>query len=429
MPLPLAPKINSTMERVLQSIRNNQKEIQSWLKSLETGLEFPLYSSVDIRYSGFKTVVVDTNLFPEGYINLCQHGLQDAVNFFQIAIRKRLKECQSILILIEEHSRNIWYLESVRILLNIFSKGGFNVKLATFLEHGVDLPEKITYIERETAAGQKVRIYCFKEMMDKHDAGIEKFDLIVLSNDLINGVPEILKNTKIPIYPSFAVGWHSRKKSGHFHFANELVANFANLIQADPWLFSSLYTFVDHISVEEESNRLQLYEAANDLLIKVQKKYNEHQINEKPYIVIKADASAYGMGVMMAEDVSQLLTMKHKERKKISKGKGSEKIHRYLIQEGVPTAYHVHNQAAEVCLYQIEENFIGAFYRSNSLKGEKGNLNSKGMEFIKICSHQDHQGDETAYPQDEMFELYRILGQIAAIAAHKETLHLKGELV
>ncbi|MCA9405869.1 MAG: glutamate--cysteine ligase, partial [Candidatus Omnitrophica bacterium] len=59
---------------LIEKIKKNQAKIHQWLESYEGAKELPLYSSVDIRDAGFKMSVVDTNIFPAGFNNLCEHG-------------------------------------------------------------------------------------------------------------------------------------------------------------------------------------------------------------------------------------------------------------------------------------------------------------------------------------------------------------------
>src|SRR3972149_8772441 len=83
---------------LIDRIKDKQEEIHSWLRSLEGSNELPLYSSVDIRDAGFKITVVDTNLFPAGFNNLCEHGIADSVKFIKKAVIERVPNCKNILI-------------------------------------------------------------------------------------------------------------------------------------------------------------------------------------------------------------------------------------------------------------------------------------------------------------------------------------------
>ena len=42
------------------------------------------------------------------------------------------------------------------------------------------------------------------------------------------------------------------------------------------------------------------------LLTKIRRKYKEYGINEKPFVVVKADNGTYGMGIMTVRDVKDL---------------------------------------------------------------------------------------------------------------------------
>src|SRR6267154_6693305 len=84
-------------------IQDQLKEIYQWLKKYEETYT-PIYSSVDIRDAGFKIAVVDTNLFPAGFNNLCEHGIADAVGLIKSAIQKRVPDAKKVLIAAEEHT-------------------------------------------------------------------------------------------------------------------------------------------------------------------------------------------------------------------------------------------------------------------------------------------------------------------------------------
>ncbi len=412
---------------VLSRIRAQQSAVHAWLNSLEGSKELPLYSSVDIRDAGFKISVVDTNIFPAGFNNLCEHGLEDAVGLIKTAVLKRVPHCKDILIIAEEHTRNTWYLENIRILEQIILKAGFNAQIATFLTIQPDFCENANYAELETATGQPVRIYCLKKLLKKFEDRLQNYDLIILNNDLSTGIPEILKNAKIPIYPSIQAGWHSRQKSHHFKHTQELMEELSRIIGLDPWLFSAYYEIVDNVDINEEADRVRMFNCATALFERISKKYQKENINEKPYIVVKSDNGTYGMGVMAVEDPQEILDLNRKEKNKLHVGKGSRVIDRYLLQEGVPTIHHIDNLVSEICLYQIDNHVIGGFYRSHAHKGERENLNSQGAEFKRMCPHLKKYGHSDCCLDGEMnaFDIYRILARIAGIAAHREIIQLE----
>jgi len=373
-------------------IQRQQGQIHQWLLSHEK-LYTPFYTSVDIRDAGFKIAVIDTNLFPSGFNNLCEHGLADAEGLIKKAIRTRVPNAANILIVAEEHTRNTWYLENVRILQEIITKAGFGAKIATLKE-----------IKR----------------------GEADFDLIIMNNDLSAGIPEELRAVKIPIFPSIHAGWHARLKSEHFRHANALMKEFATIVGLDPWQFSCLYEVVNHVDINNEPDRQRLYAAAVKLFEEIQNKYREHHVEGKPFIFIKPDSGTYGLGVVPIEDPQQILELNRKKRNDLEHGKDAQTVTHFLLQEGVPTIHRIEEHPCEVCVYQIDNNFVGGFYRYHETKGSRENLNSPGgMAFQKMCPHLDKYGKDCGIEHNlNIFDIYRILGRIAGAAAGQEIMDL-----
>ncbi|MEW5894653.1 MAG: glutamate--cysteine ligase [Candidatus Omnitrophota bacterium] len=427
--------INSSNQPVpgsflLDALEARQYAALKWLHSQEDATRLPLYSSVDIRDAGFKAAVVDTNLFPAGFNNLCDHGLKDAALFFRFAIQRRVPDAKNILIITEEHTRNTWYLENVRVLQSIIEEAGFRADIATFLTIQPAFCETIKFAEFETATAQHVRIHCLKNILYEIENDQRQVDLVILNNDLTKGIPDILKHSSIPVYPSAYAGWHSRLKSEHFYHLNILTEQFAGIIGVDPWFFSTRYRTIDNVNLNEEKDRRYIRDVTHDLFAEVERKYHEHSIDEKPYFIMKPDYGTYGMGVLAIEEPDDILKLNSKQRSKLYSGKGSRVNDRWMIQEGIPTICTVDGKAGEVCMYQIENHLIGGFYRFNVEKGSRDNLNTKGMNFKKMCPHDD-ECKECDYPgrgaehSFRVFDFYRILARIAAVAAQREIIRLE----
>ncbi|OGX05633.1 MAG: glutamate--cysteine ligase [Omnitrophica WOR_2 bacterium GWA2_47_8] len=407
-------------EALLEKVIPRQEKIYQWLESQEKDKLIPLYSSVDIRDAGFKISVVDTNLFPGGFNNLCEHGLEDAVGFMRSAILRRVPGCESVLIIAEEHTRNTWYLENIRILQQIIEKAGFKTRIATFLSVQPAFCESAKAVELETATGETVKIHCFKRILKDWEADREDIDLIIMNNDLTTGIPDSLKNSKIPIYPPMIAGWHSRQKSSHFKHVEHLLHEFGKIVDLDPWFFSSLFTVEENINVNLDADRARLMDTAKNLFKKIEQKYKEHNITEKPFIFVKSDSGTYGMGVVPIEDPKDIQELNRRARNDLSRGKGTQAVSRFLLQEGVPTIYSVDEQVSEVVIYQIENNLLGGFYRFNTQKTDRQNLNAPGMGFKKMCPHLPKYGQCGVHHDMNIFDLYRILARVAAIAARLE---------
>ncbi len=143
-------------------IEGKRDQIHQWLEKYEQGFSIPIYSSVDIRDGGFKIAVIDPTLFPAGFNNLCEHGLAAAPELIKNAILRRIPNAKTVLIAVEEHTRNTWYLENVRILQDIILKAGFNVQIATFFTDEPEVCEHTdTALVFKTATGADVKIHWF----------------------------------------------------------------------------------------------------------------------------------------------------------------------------------------------------------------------------------------------------------------------------
>jgi hypothetical protein len=61
------------------------------------------------------------------------------------------------------------------------------------------------------------------------------------------------------------------------------------------------------------------------------------RIDETPYVVVKADAGTYGMGVMTVKDAAQVTGLSRRQRNKMSVIKEGLAVSQVIIQEGVHT--------------------------------------------------------------------------------------------
>jgi glutamate--cysteine ligase len=220
-------------------------------------------------------------------------------------------------------------------------------------------------------------------------------------------------------------GWHARSKARHFEYTLELITEFARMVRLDPWLFSCLHARVDAVNINTENDRRRLYEEAVKLFNAVKVKYEEHKITDKPFVFLKSDSGTYGMGVIPIESPEEILNLNRSGRNKLNKGKGGQLNERFLLQEGVPTITAVDQHVSEAVIYQIDNNLVGGFYRFNSAKNSRDNLNSPGMEFKKMCPHLPKYGNCGVHHDMNIFDVYRILARIAGIAAHREIMELE----
>ncbi len=354
---------------------------EAWLEQQEQTVTLPLYLSTDIRDAGFKAMPIDANLFPAGFNNLHLDDHPFAALVIKNALMSRKADIRRVLVIMEEHSRNLWYLENIAVLRDLILAGKIEVDVTT----PTDLSD-VTYTDGKatllTARGKSLEVrqitYC------QNDA----YDLGILNNDLMNGIPDSLRNLPFPICPSPRLGWHSRLKSSHFSYYNRIAADLANLMEIDPWEITGAASRVADVDINLDSDREIIAQSAAILLEQIEQKYRERNINAKPFGFLKADYGTYGMGLIPFESPDDIRFMNRKTRNRLFKGKGSREIHAYLLQEGIPNTLKYNGYTAEVCVYQSDRHPIGQFLRYNTEKSERENLNSTGMHFLPFSARQ-----------------------------------------
>lgn len=408
------------LTNLLDCITNNSTCIQSWMDSKIPYDDVPFYTSVDIRDAGYKMAVVDTNIFPAGFNNLSLGGLETAIFELRRAVNARVHPCKNILIVMEEHTRNKWYLENVKVLKEIVEAAGFSATVTAFLgDEYVECSES-GQLELETATGAVLEVLCIKFALDSLSKGALNADMIILNNDLSRGIPDEMFELNIPIYPSVHAGWHSRKKSHHFALANDYLTALCtevNCRDIDPWLLSTLFDSVQSIDINDAADRERLMDTANDLFNRIKSKFKEHNVTEKPFMFLKANTGTYGMGVMAIEDPSDIRDLNRKGRNKMNKGKSSVVNTSFILQEGVPSLQSYDRGTSEIVMYQISNTPVGGFLRVHSEKGARDNLNSKGMRFVPF-----NMANTKEYPS---LPIYRLMAQAAGLAAAKEIMQLE----
>jgi glutamate--cysteine ligase len=105
-------------------------------------------------------------------------------------------------------------------------------------------------------------------------------------------------------------------------------------------------------------------------------KYKEYGIESEPFVIVKADAGTYGMGIMTVKDASELKNLNRKQRNKMAVVKEGMQVTEVIIQEGVPT-FETVDEVAEPVVYMIDRYVVGGFYRVQyRARGRDENLNA-----------------------------------------------------
>jgi glutamate--cysteine ligase len=378
----------------------------------------PFYCSVDLRNAGFKLAPVDTNLFPGGFNNLSPDVLPLAVQAAMAAIDKICPDARNLLLIPENHTRNAFYLQNVARLAAILRQTGLNVRLGTLN------PEIKESTPLELADGQVLTL----EPLERNGRrlGLKHFDpcAILLNNDLSGGVPDQLRDLHEQfLLPPLHAGWATRRKSKHFAAYDDVAKRFSKMMDIDPWMVNPYFGVCGEINFHERTGEECLADNVDVLLTKIRKKYKEYGIKESPFVIVKADAGTYGMGIMTVKDASEVKNLNRKARNKMSVVKEGMAVSEVMIQEGVYTFETVNDSVAEPVVYMVDRYVVGGFYRVHADRGKDENLNAPGMQFVPLpvassCILPDPGQRPSAAPN--RFYAYGVVGRLALLAAAVE---------
>jgi glutamate--cysteine ligase len=394
-------------------------QIEQWMRAQWQEYTPPFYTSCDLRNSGFKLAPVDTNLFPGGFNNLNPAFLPLCVQAAMTAIDKFCPDAQNLLLIPENHTRNQYYLQNVAQLVQILRQTGLNIRIGSLLPE-ITAPTPVVLSDGQTLLLEPL-------VRHPHRLGLKDFDpcAILLNNDLSAGIPEILQNLHEQfILPPLHAGWAVRRKSNHFAAYDEVATHFAKDIGIDPWRINPAFSVCRSINFHERQGEECLAANVAAVLDLVKEKYREYGISETPYVVVKADAGTYGMGVMTVRDADEVIALNRKQRNKMSVGKEGLEVSEVLIQEGVHTFETLNDAVAEPVIYMIDRYVVGGFYRVHTGRAKDENLNAPGMHFEPLafetgCNLPDYGCNNPDAPPNR-FYAYGVVGRLACLAAAVE---------
>ncbi|MDO9064032.1 MAG: glutamate--cysteine ligase [Sulfuricella sp.] len=397
-----------------QHILDAQPRIEHWFRTQWQEHTAPFYASVDLRNSGFKLAPVDTNLFPGGFNNLNRDFMPLCVQAAMAAVEQVCPVAQRFLLIPESHTRNTFYLQNVAALAAILRHAGLSVRIGSLL------PEIVAPTTLELPDGSSLTLEPVKR--EGNRLKLDGFDpcAILLNNDLSAGIPDILKNLDQPVIPPLGAGWSTRRKSGHFSAYNQVAEDFAQLVHIDPWLINPFFATCGQINFQERRGEECLAAYVDDLLGDIREKYREYGVDEEPFVIVKADAGTYGMGIMTVKDASEVKGLNRKQRNKMAVGKEGLAVSEVMIQEGVYTFESIADAVAEPVVYMIDHFVVGGFYRVHTGRGKDENLNAPGMRFEPLafdtaCTLPDCAAAPDAAPN--RFYAYGVVARLALLAA------------
>jgi glutamate--cysteine ligase len=413
----LTTALNGPLLDLEKRILQGMPKIEHWFRTQWLEHSAPFYASVDLRNSGFKLAPVDTNLFPGGFNNLNPAFLPLAVQATMVAVEKVCPEARRFLLVPENHTRNIYYLRNVAALANILRQAGLEVRIGSLS------PEITEPTTLETHDGHALLLEPVKR--EGNRLLLEDFDAcsVLLNNDLSAGVPDILRNLEQTIIPPLHAGWATRRKTNHFSAYNQVAADFSQLLGIDEWLINPYFSTCGEIDFHARQGEDCLAAEVEALLMKIKAKYKEYSVEQQPFVIVKADAGTYGMGIMTVKSPDDVRELNRKQRNKMSVVKEGLEVSEVIIQEGVYTFESINDAVAEPVVYMMDHFVVGGFYRVHTGRAIDENLNAPGMQFVPLafeipCTLPDCAGAPDAVPN--RFYAYGVVARLALLAAAVE---------
>lgn len=418
MPVPhLSTALRGPILDLENRIINAMPTIEHWLRSKWREYTAPFYCSVDLRNSGFKLAPVDTNLFPGGFNNLNPEFIPLCVQAMMSAIDKICPDTHSVLLIPENHTRNTFYLQNIATLRNIMQHAGLNVRIGTLL------PEITTATHIDLPDGQTITLEPI--IRNNNKLGVKNFEpcAVLLNNDLSTGIPEILQDLNQIVIPPLHAGWGTRRKSRHFAAYDRVAQEFSDLIGIDPWLINPRFASCGKINFREKKGEDCVANASNRILAVIKEKYQQYDVKEDPFVIVKADSGTYGMGIMTVKDGADVYKLNRKQRNKMAVTKEGLQVSNVLVQEGVYTFENINQAVAEPVIYMIDRHVVGGFYRVHTGRGVDENLNAPGMHFVPLAFETTCLLPKgTAHPDSipNRFYAYGVVARLALLAAALE---------
>jgi glutamate--cysteine ligase len=409
----LTTALTGPLQDLEQRILDRMPDIERWLRTQWQEHTVPFYASVDLRNAGFKLAPVDTNLFPGGFNNLNPAFLPLCIQAVQAAVERICPDARGVLLVPENHTRNAFYLQNVSTLESILRQAGMRVRVGSLIP---DLKEATAF---DLPGGGKLTLEPI--VRNGRRVGLADFDpcMVLLNNDLSSGPPAILQGIDQPIAPLLEAGWYNRKKSHHFGVFHRIARVFGELLDIDPWLVDPYFGVCNQVNFQERAGEECLASNVAMVLDRIATKYVQYGIPERPFVIVKADAGTYGMGIMTVRDASEVTGLNRKQRNKMAVVKEGLEVSSVIIQEGVPTYESINGAIAEPVVYMLDRFVVGGFYRMHTERGRDENLNAPGAQFVPLAFETpcipDLGGPADCAPN--RFYAYGVVARLAQLAA------------
>ncbi len=219
-------------------------------------------------------------------------------------------------------------------------------------------------------------------------SSIEGFDpcTVLLNNDLSTGIPAILQNLEQTVVPPLRAGWAIRRKSSISQPTTTWRENSPKLIGIDPWLINPYFAACGKIDFRETQRRgLRRQHRRRDAGRDPRQVCANMAVKEDPFVIVKADAGTYGMGIMTVKDGAEVRDAEPQAAQQDGGREGRPAGDEVIVQEGVYTFESINDAVAEPVIYMIDRYVVGGFYRVHTARGIDENLNAPGMHFVPLA--------------------------------------------
>ncbi|MFZ4405063.1 MAG: glutamate--cysteine ligase [Pseudobdellovibrionaceae bacterium] len=401
-----------------QQTLKNMDVLCEWFQKKSLQVQYPIYSSYDIRDAGYKITNVDANIYPAGFNNICPVDKESSVDLAKEYIHNHYgSQVKKIVLITEEHTNNPYYWDNIFSLQKMFVQAGMDIKLA--------MPKNFTEpLQLQSATGQILTVYSAGEETDFLKN--ENPDLIVSNNDFSLAYENWGQSLHWPMTPPRELGWYQRKKSRYFKHYNNLVNEFANLAQIDPFLMRVETEVFEDFDLSDDHSRNFLAEKVDQMLIQLKSEYEKRNIEQKPFVFVKNNSGTYGLAVIRVGSAEEVRSWTYKSRKKMKAAKGGMDVEQVIIQEGIPSVVQSDGASAEPVIYMLGKNLAGGFLRTHSEKNSEESLNSPGAVYKRLCV-SDLAVDAKGCPLENVYGWSAKLGLLAiGLEADEMKVEFKG---